>query len=1031
MMDWRRWWMGMVVAWLAGCALQAAVVPAEAAGTAAPPNVLVIFVDDLGYADLGCQGSKDVKTPRIDSLATDGVRCTAGYVSAPQCCPSRAGLLTGRYQNRFGFETNPAGDVMAGLPLTERTIADDLQAAGYATGIVGKWHLGTAPGMEPWQRGFAESLWHPNGGVLFPEKRSGQLSDMRRGRDPADVKGYSTDAFGAAAADFITRHGATRAADGKPWFLYLPFVAPHWPMEAKPEHMAEFAAEPDLHRRTFLAMMASLDENVGKVLDTLDATGQRDDTLVFFVSDNGGPTGRRRPQPDAPFQYGQNTSRNDPLRGTKGDLFEGGIRVPFLVRWPGVIPAGTTYDEPVISLDILPTALAAAGCAPAASAGSQARQLDGVDLRPALSGNAAAPPHETLFWRFRFPSPDPAAQKFAIRQGRWKLVRDGGPPALYDLVADLGEKTDLAAREPERAAALLAEWNEWNATLEEPRWSVQPRPAKKKAAAAARGELRIVNGDFADITGLTRSTSGWLGGVPEGWTAAGGAYAVHETAGTAAPTGNVQGLGLLRQQVGTTAAAGDVELSFSVSAPWKPDVALEAALVDEAFRPFAFGRYESGERHVLVAKGVPAGTPLTAVFQAAASAPALDDVAIRFTPAAPITGAAAPRPPANDDVFVACYYFGNYHPDDARNERQKGKGWSEWELVKQARPRFAGHVQPRVPLWGHTDESQPAEMARKIDAAADHGLDAFIFDWYYYDDGPFLEQPIDDGFLQAKNNGRLKFAFMWANHDWIDIHPARHGGQHPLLYPGKVTPETFAKIGDLLVSRYFAHPSYWRIDGKPYFSVYDLQKLVESFGSVAATRAALDGLRAKAVAAGLPGVHVNAVVWGRPILPGEQAAADPATLVKDLGFDSVTSYVWIHHVPLPKQETDYDIVRDGYLWYWGEAERRFSVPFFPNVTMGWDSSPRAHQSDAFDNSGYPFMNTISGNTPARFQRALALTKRRLLADPAGPRVVTINCWNEWTEGSYLEPDTVHGTAYLEAVRTVFGSQAGVAGTPRR
>lgn len=169
-------------------------------------------------------------------------------------------------------------------------------------------------------------------------------------------------------------------------------------------------------------------------------------------------------------------------------------------------------------------------------------------------------------------------------------------------------------------------------------------------------------------------------------------------------------------------------------------------------------------------------------------------------------------------------------------------------------------------------------------------------------------------------------------------------------------------------------------------------------------------------------MHVNAVVWGRPILPGEQAAADPATLVKDLGFDSVTSYVWIHHVPLPKQETDYDIVRDGYLWYWGEADRRFDVPFFPNVTMGWDSSPRAHQGDAFDNSGYPFMNTISGNTPARFEQALALTKRRLLADPAGPRVVTINCWNEWTEGSYLEPDTVHGTAYLEAVRTVFGAR---------
>jgi arylsulfatase A-like enzyme len=479
--DWRRI---VFVAGLMGCLWPAAEF-ARAADDATPPNILLILADDLGYADLGCQGSADVKSPRIDSLAAEGVRCTAGYVAAPQCCPSRAGLLTGRYQNRFGFETNPADAINSyGIPAAERTIADDLQAAGYATGIVGKWHLGTAKGMQPWERGFAESLWHPNGGVLFPAKQTGFLPGMRRGREPAEVKGYSTDAFGDAAVDFITRHAATRAADGQPWFLYLSFVPPHWPMEAKPEHMAAFASEPDLHRRTLLAMMASLDENVGNVLDALDATGQRDDTVVFFVSDNGGPTGRPRPRPDAPFEFGRNASRNHPFRGEKGNLFEGGIRVPFLVRWPGVIPPGSTYDEPVISLDILPTALAAAG-RPAASD----RGLDGVDLRPALSGEATAPPHETLLWRFRFPAPDAGQQKFAIRQGRWKLVRDGGPPALYDLVADPGEKTDIAAREPERAAALRAEWDRWNATLAEPTWAPRPRGAKakpspKKKAAA-------------------------------------------------------------------------------------------------------------------------------------------------------------------------------------------------------------------------------------------------------------------------------------------------------------------------------------------------------------------------------------------------------------------------------------------------------------------------------------------------------------------------------------------------------------------
>jgi arylsulfatase A-like enzyme len=227
--------------------------------------------------------------------------------------------------------------------------------------------------------------------------------------------------------------------------------------------------------------MASLDENVGKVLDALDATGQRDDTLVFFVSDNGGPTGRPRPRPDAPFEFGRNASRNDPFRGEKGNLFEGGIRVPFLVRWPGVIPPGSTYGEPVISLDILPTTLAAAGRPVAADRG-----LDGVDLRAALSGKAATPPHDTLSWRFRFPSPAASQQKFAIRQGRWKLVRDGGPPALYDLAADPGEKVNLAAKEPERAAALQAEWDRWNTTLAEPRWAPRPRggPNAKKRKAA-------------------------------------------------------------------------------------------------------------------------------------------------------------------------------------------------------------------------------------------------------------------------------------------------------------------------------------------------------------------------------------------------------------------------------------------------------------------------------------------------------------------------------------------------------------------
>ena len=313
-------------------------------------------------------------------------------------------------------------------------------------------------------------------------------------------------------------------------------------------------------------------------------------------------------------------------------------------------------------------------------------------------------------------------------------------------------------------------------------------------------------------------------------------------------------------------------------------------------------------------------------------------------------------------ITVASYYFGNYHPGDPRNVKMKGKDWSEWELVKAAKPRFPGHQQPKVPLWGYGDESDPKVMAQKIAAAADHGIDAFIFDWYYYDDGPFLDRPIDIGFLKATNNYRLKFAFMWANHDWLEIQPYKRGTPQKLVFPGKVTPASFDRICDHLIKDYFQHPSYWRIEGRPYFSFYDLTKLLENFGSVEATRTALDKFRAKVVAAGLPGLHLNAVVWGQPILPGERKAVDAPGLVRDLGFDSVTSYVWIHHVPLPRQATDYNFVRDEYFRYWDRAAKMFGVPYFPNVSMGWDSSPRAAQEDEFGDFGYP-NRFIGGSRP--------------------------------------------------------------------
>jgi hypothetical protein len=374
---------------------------------------------------------------------------------------------------------------------------------------------------------------------------------------------------------------------------------------------------------------------------------------------------------------------------------------------------------------------------------------------------------------------------------------------------------------------------------------------------------------------------------------------------------------------------------------------------------------------------------------------------------------------AEDDVTVAAYYFPNYHPTDPRNAAANGPGWSEWELVKAAKPRFAGHEQPKVPLWGYTDESDPKAMQPKIAAAADHGIDAFIYDWYFYEDGPFLQRGLEQGFMKAANNRRLRFGLMWANHNWIEIFPARLREKPRLLYPGAMTPAGFDRMADYVIATYFKQPNYWLIAGNPYFSIYELSTLVQGFGSVPATRAALDRFREKTRRAGLPGLHLNAVVWGGILLPGEREPADPAKLVTDLGFDSITSYIWVHHVPLDFPATGYAKARDQYLAYFDSALKRFTQPYFPNASMGWDSTPRTDQTQPWENAGYPYTGVITGNTPTAFREAMQRIKTRLLAALTQPKIVTINSWNEWTEGSYLEPDTAHGLAYLEAVKEVF------------
>ena len=375
----------------------------------------------------------------------------------------------------------------------------------------------------------------------------------------------------------------------------------------------------------------------------------------------------------------------------------------------------------------------------------------------------------------------------------------------------------------------------------------------------------------------------------------------------------------------------------------------------------------------------------------------------------------------SSDYQLAVYYFPQYHPDP-RNDAWHGAGWTEWELVKRATPRFAGHQQPKVPLWGYLDESRPEVMEQKIAAAADHGLTAFIYDWYWYEDGAFLNRCLERGHLAARNSDRLKFALMWANHDWIDIHPAKRSSLYQTLVKGTVSSKAFHAATEHIIKTYFSHPSYWRVAGGLYFSIYELMTLVRGLGSVAETREALDDFRARTRAAGLGELHLNAVVWGKQVLPGEETIVDVNDLLARLGFDSITSYVWVHHVPLASfPETPYAQVAERSAEDWERFTAGYKLPYYPNVTMGWDSSPRTVQSDVFDNVGYPFTPVLSGNTPEAFRRSLLRARAFLDKGSTKQKILTLNAWNEWTEGSYLEPDTVHGMSYLEAIRDVFGT----------
>jgi arylsulfatase A-like enzyme len=422
------------------------------------PNIIVIYSDDHGWADLGAQGvDSDIRTPHLDALARDGVRFTRGYVSAPQCVPSRAGILTGRYQQRFGVEDNNHGP----LPLEEVTIAERLRKAGYVTGQVGKWHLDITrvpkkkgdPKGPPGAKSVKVSMDYMPHAQGFDEYFRGELRTFYASHD---LKGtpfpdaphlvtddrFRVDVQTEAALSFLNRRAAKPE---QPFFLYLAWYAPHVPLESPEPWFSKTPAGLPKERRQALAMMAAMDDGVGRVRAKLKELGQDRNTLLFFIGDNGAPLGGA-----------WNGSRNLPLIGQKGMLTEGGIRTPFLAAWPGRLPAGKTYDKPVINLDVAATAVALAGL-------PKDPILDGTDLMPFLENKTAGDPHPRLFWRW--------GSQAAVLEHPWKLVRIGDrEQMLFDVSQPGGEnaaKNQLAAQ-PEIAKRLTEALEQWSQTLQPP-----------------------------------------------------------------------------------------------------------------------------------------------------------------------------------------------------------------------------------------------------------------------------------------------------------------------------------------------------------------------------------------------------------------------------------------------------------------------------------------------------------------------------------------------------------------------------------
>ncbi|MHC4338847.1 MAG: sulfatase [Planctomycetota bacterium] len=437
---------------LAG-ALLAFALPLSAQGSPREvPSIILIVADDLGYADVGFHGQTQIPTPHIDSIAKSGVTFTNGYVSCPVCSPTRAGLLTGRYQNRFGHEFNTGGirkqDSEIGLPTTEITLAQALKKLGYRTGAVGKWHLGEAPKFHPLERGFDEFFGFLGGGRSYFNDKRAARTPIYRGRKKVEETEYLTDAFGREAAAFVERNAL------KPFFLYLAFNAVHTPMHATPHYLGRFEKIEDKRRRTYAAMLSAMDDAIGRVMEAVRKPKLEENCLIVFISDNGGPTRA-------------NGSSNAPLRGVKGQMYEGGIRVPFAIQWLPGFPKGAKFEDPVIALDLFPTLVGAShGRLP------EGPPLDGVDLIPYVRGKKKGRPHDTLCWR--------QGEKQAIRHGDWKLVRQTKQvPELFNLKTDIGEANDFALTNPKKLKELQQLYADWDSQMVEPRWSTPVRNRRR------------------------------------------------------------------------------------------------------------------------------------------------------------------------------------------------------------------------------------------------------------------------------------------------------------------------------------------------------------------------------------------------------------------------------------------------------------------------------------------------------------------------------------------------------------------------